>query len=127
MTLTTASLSSTKRGMFSARLSVDLTLSCAIAEQVNLPSQFDRPPEMDDLLNMVAAKAKSSWEQVAVQLKISLGGLTCSAIAHDNVKSTDNLAENIPLFVLERLAVVNVTIVVELIFGSVAIRKLQSL
>ena len=68
MTLTTA-----KRGMFSARLLVDLTLSCAIAEQVNLPSQFDRPPEMDDLLNMVAAKAKSSWEQVAVQLKISLG------------------------------------------------------
>ena len=28
---------------------------------------------MDDRLNMVAAKAKSSWEQVAVQLKISLG------------------------------------------------------
>ena len=73
MTLTTASLSSTKRGMFSARLLVDLTLSCAIAEKFDLPSQFDRPPEMDDLLNMVAAKAKSSWEQVAVQLKISLG------------------------------------------------------
>ena len=72
--------------MFSARLSVDLTLSCAIAEQVNLPSQFDRPPEMDDLLNMVAAKAKSSWEQVAVQLKISLGDIDSIR----NAKMADN-------------------------------------
>ena len=45
---------------------------CTIIEQVSLPSQFDKPPELPDLLNVVA-HAKSSWKQVAVQLKISLG------------------------------------------------------
>ena len=53
------------------RLSFYLTLSCAIAGQVNLPSQFDKPPDMKDLMNEVAAKAKGCWEQVAIQLNLS--------------------------------------------------------
>ena len=45
---------------------------CTIIEQVSLPSQFDKQPELPDLLNTVAAKAKANnWEQIAIQLKLS--------------------------------------------------------